>query len=87
MKSHDLARLLLSLPEVDVFTWDGEHREPVAIEQAIVTETGDVVLGMELSAGWTVDGAAIVWCADDSARQSLETAQARWARAKTEWVG
>lgn len=87
MRTHDLARLLASLPDADVCTWDGEHREAQAVEQVIVTTTGDVVIGMEISAGWTVDGAAIVWTAHDLARRGLENAQARWVSAKLEWVG
>lgn len=73
-------------PDLEVTTWDPELKEPVAVEQVI--QSGEaVVLGMEMSAGWTVDGAKIIWCAHDIARRGLEKVQALWERAKGEWVG
>lgn len=84
--AHALARLLLQGPDVEVTTWDPALGEQAAIEQIVQTPDA-VVIGMEMAPSWTVDGAEIVWAADDSARRGIEHAQARWARAKREWAG
>lgn len=86
LTAHQLARLLLAGPDLEVTTWDPREGEQSAIEQIVATDLA-VVLGMDIAPSWTVDGAEIVWAADDSARRGLENAQARWARAKLEWVG
>lgn len=86
LTAHALARLLLAGPDVEVTTWDPKEGEQSAIEQVIATKDS-VVLGMDIQPSWTVDGAEVVWAADESAARGIELAQARWARAKTEWVG
>lgn len=84
--AHQLARLLLSGPDIEVTTWDPGFGEQASIEQVIQTDLA-VVLGIDIAASWTVDGAQLVWAADESAALGIVKAQARWASAKKEWVG
>lgn len=83
-----LIAALQQLPaELPITTWDGQCENDVEQIIEATGETPRVVLGMEMTPGWTVDGAKIIWAAHDVARRGIEQAQAVWARAKREWVG
>jgi hypothetical protein len=76
-----LIALLAQLPgDIEVTTWDERLQEQHAVEQ-VITITGRagsaLVLGMEMTAGWMVDGAEVVWTAHDTARKGLKNLKER----------
>lgn len=70
MKTHELARLLLSLPNAEACTWDSASQSDLEIEQVILTDghkSPVVVLGLDIEG---LEGQA-VWASDDNRLGSL----------------
>lgn len=92
-----LISLLRELPpRAQVATWDVgrvmSEGEELRVEQVIHvpavagSHPGVVVLGLDID-GPIVEGAEVIWAADDSAAAGIEKAQAKYARARRENVG
>ena len=92
-----LISLLRELPpRAHVATWDVgrifSEGEELRVEQVIHVPAvagehpGVVVLGLDID-GPIVEGAEVIWAADESAAAAVEQAQGKWAKARREHVG
>lgn len=95
-----LISLLRELPpRAQVATWEGPAEyarhvggEETRVEQVIHVPAvagehpGVVVLGLGID-GPIVEGAEVIWAADESAAEGIEKAQGKWAKARREHVG
>lgn len=83
MRSHQLARLLLSQPDGEVCTWESDIREELLIEQVIQREDGLVVLGLDITPNWPAE---VVWTAHDLALRGIVKSNDEWHKAAREAV-